>query len=159
MNKIISNKYIYVGIISALGLGLIITLFITFYTSNDIEGDWSLLIDKSMISLGVDKTLTKEEIAEHQEMVTLFVKDSFTYSFNDEKLLLNGLELATWSINDGNLSLSPLIDSIEIKEHSPQLSPWNYSKKSNWKIDFKNDSTMVLKSLSDTTLILTFQKR
>ena len=49
MNKIISNKYIYVGIISALALGGILALFLTLFNSDDIEGDWSFLIGLDMI--------------------------------------------------------------------------------------------------------------
>ena len=158
MNKIISNKYIYVGIISALGLGGLLTLFLIFFSSDDIEGDWSFLIALDMISDGIDKSLTAEEIKEQKEMISKYIEKEHTFTFKNKKILLNNLELSTWSLNDNKLLIMPIIDSIEMEERSPQIVPWNYSKKSDWLVNFKNDSIMTWESVVDSSLSLTFKR-
>ncbi len=158
MNKIISNKYIYVGIISALGLGLIVGIFLIFSKSNDIEGDWGFIIKPNAIGIENDTGLSKEEILELKIMMANWI-ESQTYSFEDGKIHLNDKHISTWTTSGDELYIQPIIDSVKIKELSPQMSPWNYSEKSTWVVDFKNDSMMSWQSDKDSSLVLTFKRR
>ena len=153
-----SNKYIYVGIISALGLGLIILLFLVFTKSNNIEGEWRFAINPTTIGIQNTKDLSKEEILELKTMMANWV-ESQTYSFEDGNIYINDEHISTWTTSGDELYIQPIIDSTKIQELSPQMSPWNYSKKSTWVVDFKNDSMMLWQSEKDSSLVLTFKRR
>ena len=107
MNKIMSNKYIYVGIISLLLAGITIILSLTLFSSNNIEGKWSFLIDLNTISDGTDKTLSKEEIIEQKEMLAKEIENHLIFNFKNDKILLGEKELAlsTWSLSGNKLSI------------------------------------------------------
>ena len=159
MNKIISNKYIYVGLISISAL-LIVIWGIFSLLSNDIEGEWNYILTIEKIGSYDQLNLSKEHINELKNDVARRSTESLIFKFNNEQLYINEGLVANWSFNDGIINLSPAIDTLDLKEGSPSMSVWDFSKKSNYYLDFKNDKTiMEMVNINDSTEVISFERR
>ena len=159
MNKIISNKYIYVGLISISAL-LIVIWGIFSLLSNDIEGEWNYILTIEKIGSYDQLNLSKEHINELKNDVARRSTESLIFKFNNEQLYINEGLVANWSFNDGIINLSPAIDTLDLKEGSPSMSVWDFSKKSNYYLDFKNDKTiMEMVNINDSTDVMSFKRR
>ena len=159
MNKIISNKYIYVGLISISAL-LIVIWGIFSLLSNDIEGEWNYILTIEKIGSYDQLNLSKEHINELKNDVARLSTESLIFKFNNEQLYINEGLVANWSFNDGIINLSPAIDTLDLKEGSPSMSVWDFSKKSNYYLDFKNDKTiMEMVNINDSTDVMSFKRR
>ena len=159
MNKIISNKYIYVGLISISAL-LIVIWGIFSLLSNDIEGEWNYILTIEKIGSYDQLNLSKEHINELKNDVARLNTESLIFKFNNKQLYINEGLVANWSFNDGIINLSPAIDNLDLKEGSPSMSVWDFSKKSNYYLDFKNDKTiMEMVNINDSTDVMSFKRR
>ena len=145
MNKIMSKKNIYVGIISILVLGIVATILL-LRSSGSIEGKWNLIITHDLIGQlpqdsreGENKELTLEK----KKASAAHFTGKIVWDFKANKVLeINRKQVASWTISDNRVSI---LDS-------------NTSEASNYMINFKNDSVMILKNVLDTTSILKFQR-
>ena len=161
MNKIISNKYIYVGLISISAL-LIVIWGIFSLLSNDIEGEWIYIPTIETIGSFDQIDKSKEQINELKIDGAKNIMQSYSviYKFINDQLYINEGLVANWSFNDGIINLSPAIDTLDLKEGSPSMSVWDFSKKSNYYLDFKNDKTvMEMVNINDSTDVMSFKRR
>ena len=159
MNKIISNKYIYVGLISISAL-LFIIWGIFSLLSNDIEGEWVYIPTIETIGSFDQLDKSNEQIDELKIVGARLTTDSLIFKFNNEQIYINEILVANWSMNDGVINFSSAIDSLDLKEGSPSMSVWDFSKKSNYYLDFKNDKTiMEMVNINDSTDVMSFKRR
>ena len=161
MNKIISNKYIYVGLIS-ISVLLIVIWGIFSLLSNDIEGEWIYIPTIETIGSFDQIDKSKEQINELKIDGARNIMQSYSviYKFINDQLYINEGLVANWSFNDGIINLSPAIDTLDLKEGSPSMSVWDFSKKSNYYLDFKNDKTiMEMVNINDSTDVMSFKRR
>ena len=157
MSKIISNKYIYVGLISISAL-LFIIWGIFSLLSNDIEGKWVYIPTIETIGSFDQFDKSNEQIDELKIVGARLTTDSLIFKFNNEQIYINEILVANWSINDGVINFSPAIDSLDLKEGSPSMSVWDFSKK--YYLDFKNDKTiMEMVNINDSTEVISFERR
>ena len=104
--------------------------------------------------------LSKEHINELKNDVARRSTESLIFKFNNEQLYINEGLVANWSFNDGIMNLSPAIDTLDLKEGNPSISVWDFSKKSNYYLDFKNDKTvMEMVNINDSTDVMSFERR
>ena len=126
MNKIISNKYIYVGLISISAL-LIVIWGIFSLLSNDIEGEWVYIPTIETIGSFDQLDKSNEQIDELKIVGARLTTDSLIFKFNNEQIYINEILVANWSMNDGVINFSSAIDSLDLKEGSPSMSVWDFS--------------------------------
>ena len=157
MSKIISNKYIYVGLISISAL-LFIIWGIFPLLSNDIEGEWVYIPTIETIGSFDQLDKSNEQIDELKIVGARLTTDSLIFKFNNEQIYINEILVANWSMNDGVINFSSAIDSLDLKEGSPSMSVWDFSKK--YYLDFKNDKTiMEIVNINDSTEVISFERR
>tara|TARA_B100000614_G_C14509595_1_gene477974 strand:+ start:70 stop:543 length:474 start_codon:yes stop_codon:yes gene_type:complete len=157
MSKIISNKYIYVGLISISAL-LFIGWGIFSLVSNDIEGEWVYMPTIETIGSFDQLDKSNEQIDELKIVGARLTTDSLIFKFNNEQIYINEILVANWSMNDGVINFSSAIDSLDLKEGSPSMSVWDFSKK--YYLDFKNDKTiMEMVNINDSTEVISFERR
>ena len=157
MSKIISNKYIYVGLISISAL-LFIIWGIFSLVSNDIEGEWVYMPTIETIGSFDQLDKSNEQIDELKIVGARLTTDSLIFKFNNEQIYINEILVANWSMNDGVINFSSAIDSLDLKEGSPSMSVWDFSKK--YYLDFKNDKTiMEMVNINDSTEVISFERR
>ena len=157
MSKIISNKYIYVGLISISAL-LFIIWGIFSLLSNDIEGEWVYIPTIETIGSFDQLDKSNEQIDELKIVGARLTTDSLIFKFNNEQIYINEILVANWSMNDGVINFSSAIDSLDLKEGSPSMSVWDFSKK--YYLDFKNDKTiMEMVNINDSTEVISFERR
>tara|TARA_Y100000768_G_scaffold98893_1_gene72203 strand:- start:1212 stop:1769 length:558 start_codon:yes stop_codon:yes gene_type:complete len=159
MNKIISNKYLYVGLISGTLVLSLIVYGILLFISSDIEGEWTYVPNKETIGSHEQLRYTAESINELKSDLSREVFDNIIYKFKDENLYINENLIAKWSRNDHIIKFSSPIDPSILKEESPSLSTWDFSQKSDWVLSFNNNKTiMQMTNLNDSSEVLTFKK-
>ncbi len=160
MNKIISNKYIYVGIISAALLIVLSLLLFSLFDSKSLEGSWNHLPDPNTIG-HVDKTnRSSEELYEIKKMASNKLSKKLIYNFNNGKVFFNEtLHHSNYSISGDKITITPILKETRTKDQSSGYSPWDYFEESNWQVNFNNDSIMKWTNNEDNSLSLIFKKR
>ena len=145
MNKIMSKKNIYVGIISILVIG-IVTAILLLRSSQSIEGKWDLIVTHDLIGQRPQDARegeSKERTLEKEKASAAHLTGKIIWDFKPSKVLeINNKQVASWNSSDNRVSI---IES-------------NTSEAINYTVNFKNDSVMILKNISDTTSILKFQR-
>tara|TARA_Y100000768_G_scaffold299150_1_gene232875 strand:+ start:983 stop:1480 length:498 start_codon:yes stop_codon:yes gene_type:complete len=163
MNKIISNKYFYVGLISALLiLSLIvygILIIIGSDIGSDIEGEWTYVPNIENIGSYNQMQYSKESLNELKTVMSTLLFDKMAFKFNDKNFYIDDNLIAKWSVDNEVIKFNSSVDPSVLKEDAPSFTAWDFSKKSDWVVSFNNDKTvMELTNIIDSTEVLTFKK-